>query len=584
MNAEASLQPISPMLADNKDTLSGIYSKCNDVIFRDLRIGNEADAFVLFIDGLVNVEVLDQHIIRALQRVSMSLGDLNAREKLESTLSISNLLSVDAIEDACWHVGNGCILLFIDGLSVCFAMGLAKWEKRAIEEPTAESVVRGPREGFTETLSVNRSMLRRKIKTPALKMVPFRLGRQTDTEVNLTYIEGTASESLVMEANQRIAGIDIDGILESGYVEGLIEDSPFSPFPQMQVTERPDVVAAALLEGRIAILVDGTPFVLIAPATLFSMLQSPEDYYQRFYVGSLIRWLRYLFFVITLVLPSLYVAILTFHQEMVPTSLLLSIAKSREDIPFPALVEALLMEVSFEALREAGVRLPKQVGAAVSIVGALVIGQAATSAGLVSAPMVMVVAITGIASFMMPQYSAGIAIRMLRFPIMFLSGMLGLLGLMLGIIFIVVHLCSLRSFGVPYLQPIAPMKGFELKDVLMRPPIWMQRRRPSLTGDSPNPIRQVQGLKPKPPQGNAPQGKGQGQQGSASQGSAPQGNAPQGGASQSGGPQQGMTPQGNGSQGSSPQSGAPQGNAPQQGSAPQGNTPQGGDSQGTETS
>ena len=176
----------------------------------------------------------------------------------------------------------GCITLFVDGITICFSMGLAKWEKRGIEEPAAESVVRGPREGFTETMSVNRAMLRRKIKTPALKMVPYRLGRQTHTEVNLTYIEGIASEALVNEANERISGIDIDGILESGYVEGLIEDSPFSPFPQMQVTERPDVVSAALLEGRVAILVDGTPFVLIAPATLFTMMQSPEDYYQRF--------------------------------------------------------------------------------------------------------------------------------------------------------------------------------------------------------------------------------------------------------------------------------------------------------------
>lgn len=502
MKANAQPQPVYPVLADNYAALRDIYSNCNDVIFREIKIGGSTEAFLAFIDGLVNVEVLDQHVVRCLQQMPAELDTATAMDRLGNALSISNLLSVETIDDAVSHIGSGCIQLFVDGVELCFSMGLAKWEKRGIEEPSAESVVRGPREGFTETLSVNRSMLRRKIKTPAMKIVPFRLGRQTRTEVNLVYIEGIASESLVEEARQRIDGIDIDGILESGYVEGLIEDSPFSPFPQMQVTERPDVVSAAMLEGRIAILVDGTPFVLIAPATLFTMLQSPEDYYQRFYIGTLIRWLRYVFFIMTLILPSLYVAILTFHQEMVPTSLLLSVAKSREDIPFPALVEALLMEISFEALREAGVRLPKQVGAAVSIVGALVIGQAATSAGLVSAPMVMVVAITGIASFMMPQYSAGIAIRMLRFPIMFLSGMLGLLGLMLGIIVVVIHLCSLRSFGVPYLQPIAPMRGGEMKDVLLRSPLWWVRKRPHLTGQRLNPTRQGPNNKPEPPKGN----------------------------------------------------------------------------------
>ncbi|MDF2663427.1 MAG: spore germination protein, partial [Paenibacillus sp.] len=214
----------------------------------------------------------------------------------------------------------------------------------------------------------------------------------------------------------------------------------------------------------------------------FSLMQSPEDYYQRYMISSAIRWLRYLFFAIALLAPSAYIAILTYHQEMIPSSLLLSIAKSREEIPFPALVEAIIMETMFEALREAGVRLPKQVGAAVSIVGALVIGQAATSAGLVSSPMVMVVAITGIASFMIPHYTVGISIRLLRFPIMLLAGFMGLLGLLMGLIALVIHLCSLRSFGLPYLSPIAPMMVGEWKDVLARSPAWTPLRRPRLTG------------------------------------------------------------------------------------------------------
>ena len=287
-----------------------------------------------------------------------------------------------------------------------------------------------------------------------------------------------------MRSCNRLKRIEIDGILESGYIEEMIEDNPYSPFPQIMTTERPDIACSNLLEGRAVILVEGTPFSLIAPISFFSLLQSHEDYYQRFMIGTIIRWLRYLFLGVSLLFPSLYVAILTFHQEMVPAQLLLSMASSREAVPFPAIVEALLMEIAFEALREAGVRLPKQIGSAVSIVGALVIGQAAVQAGLVSAPMVIIVAITGISSFMIPRYVAGIAIRMLRFPIMLLASTLGLLGIMMAIIAIAIHLCTLRSFGVPYLAPLAPLKVRELKDVLWRSPLWMMDTRPHLTGES----------------------------------------------------------------------------------------------------
>jgi spore germination protein KA len=319
----------------------------------------------------------------------------------------------------------------------------------------------------------------------------MKIGTYTRTNVSIAYIDGLADKTLIEEITTRLERIKIDGILESEYIEEMIEDNPYSPFPQIMTTERPDVACSCLLEGRAVILVEGTPFTLIAPISFFSLIQSQEDYAQRFMAGTFIRWLRFFFMGLSLLLPSLYVAILTFHHEAVPTALLLSSAASREAVPFPAIVEALAMEITFEALREAGVRLPKQVGSAVSIVGALVIGQASVQAGLVSAPMVIVVAITGIASFMMPRYIAGIAFRMLRFPMMLLAGTLGLLGIMMGIIAIVIHLCSLRSFGVPYLTPLAPLKGQELKDVLWRAPWWKMDTRPRLTGDS-NVYRQAQ--------------------------------------------------------------------------------------------
>ncbi|WP_145409450.1 spore germination protein [Paenibacillus xylanexedens] len=473
--------PFSTELAANVDIIKKIYNNSSDIKTRTFPLASSVDAFLMFIDGMVNESLLHLHVLAPLLQARAGDSQIDFAY-ICSIVTTSQLTIVTSFEDLLNHISNGSVALFVDKLPFGITVGVPGWQQRGIEEPAAESIIRGPREGFTETLSVNTSMLRRKIKDPSLKLNPIQVGRYTKTAVLIVHIDGIANHSLVEEVRRRIEKIDIDGVLESGYIEGLIEDHPYSPFPQIQVTERPDVVSASLLEGKIGIMVDGTPFCLIAPTTFFAMLQSPEDYYQRYIISSFIRWLRSLFLIISLLLPSLYVAVLTFHQEMVPTSLLLSIAKSREDIPFPALVEALLMEVSFEALREAGVRLPKQVGSAVSIVGALVIGQAATSAGLVSSPMVMVVAITGIASFLLPQYSAGIAIRLLRFPIMFLSGMFGLLGLMLGVIAIIIHLCSIRSLGVPYLQPLAPMKWSEMLDSFMRGPIWSNTKRPSLTG------------------------------------------------------------------------------------------------------
>lgn len=486
---------LSKNLLENINALKSIYSNCSDVIFRKVIIGNSQKAALIYIEGLSNIEEIDKNVLTPL--IKLELGTQLDYSILEENLPVSNVKKINLIQDVINQISGGNPVILIDQQSQGVSLGLAKWEKRSIEEPSSESVVRGPRDGFTETLSVNISLLRRKLKSPNLKMNSFSIGRYSQTQVVVMYIEGVVNHTLLEEINKRLSRIDIDGILESGYIEEFIEDYPYSPFPQVLNTERPDVASANLLEGRVVILVDGTPFVIVAPITFYSLYQAAEDYYQRFLMGTLIRWLRYGFLLIALLLPSTYVAILTFHQEMIPTTLLLSIAKSREEIPFPALVEALIMEVTFEALREAGLRLPKQVGSAVSIVGALVIGQAAVSAGLVSAPMVMVVAITGIASFSIPRYNAAIAIRMLRFPIMFMAGTTGLLGIILCLLTIIIHLSTIRSFGVPYLSPMAPMKGKEMKDVLMRAPWWSFNTRPRLTGDG-NANRQSNQQKPGP--------------------------------------------------------------------------------------
>jgi hypothetical protein len=486
-------------LNENVKKLHSIYTDCPDVIFRPFAISGNTKAMLLYIEGLSNIELLDQHVLIPLMREGPG-GSEELDQLLEQRLPVSNIKKVPTFTDCIAQLSTGNPVVFIEQHTSGLAFSLAKWEKRGVEEPSAEPVVRGPREGFTDTLVVNTSILRRKLRSPKLKMQSMKIGRYTQTEVILSYIEGIADPALIQEAKTRLQRIDIDGILDSAYIEELIEDNPFSLFPQTMNTERPDVAVSYLLEGHVVILVNGTPSVLIAPTTIYSLLQSAEDYYQRFLYSTAIRFLRYGALVISLLLPSLYIAVLSFHQEMIPTTLFYSIAKSREEIPFPVVVEALIMEITFEALREAGVRLPKQVGAAVSIVGALVIGQAAVSAGIVSAPMVMVVAITGISSFMIPRYSAGIALRMLRFPIMLLAGVLGLVGVMLGIIATIVHMCSLRSLGVPYLSPLGPMKGPDIKDVLLRVPRWMLNTRPHLTGGKGNTYRQSPGQKPGPPQ------------------------------------------------------------------------------------
>ncbi len=483
----------------NVELFRSIYNHCSDVIFRSFLLFGKIKAMIIYIEGLSDTEGLDKEVLAPLMKEENN-SQQSIKELLDKEISVSKGKKIDLIADCIESISNGDPILLIEGESTAYSLGLTKFEKRSIEEPQAEKVIRGPREGFIESLQVNTSMLRRIIKSPALKLKSIKIGEYTKTSVALAYIEGIAEPELIKEVENRLQRIEVDGILESDYIEEMIEDNPYSPFPQIMSTERPDVVSAQLLEGRAAILTDGTPFVLIAPVSIFSLLQAPDDYYERYIIGTIIRWLRYAFVFIALTLPSFYVAVTTFHQEMIPDPLLQSLAAARENVPFPALVEVILMELMLEALREAGVRLPNQIGAAVSIVGALVIGQAAVQAGLVSAPMVIVVATTGIASFLTPRYIIGYSIRFLRFPIIILAGTLGLLGIMLGLIAIIIHLCTLRSFGEPYLSPLAPLSKRGLKDVLWRSPFWMMDKRPHFNKEM-NMQRQASNQKPGPLRG-----------------------------------------------------------------------------------
>lgn len=487
--------PVSSNLEQNEAALRDIYANYPDAKFRSFCFGQHK-ALLLFINGLSDLELIHSHVLMPLMMLP-STDEHDLHSLLEKKLTVAAFTYLDSIPKVIESISLGNPCLFVNGLDQAVALELPKWDRRSIEEPKTETVVRGPREGFTESIAVNVAMLRRKIKSPDLKLLPLQVGEKTKTQLFVAYIEGVAQEALIDEVMNRLNRIEIDGVLESGYIEELIEDNPFSPFPQLLETERPDVAAGSLLEGRIAILTDGTPFVLIAPASLFSLLTPAEDYYNRWMMVNAIRLLRFLFLFISFTLPSIYIAITTFHQQMLPSNLLVSFAMAREIVPFPAIAEALLMEVTFEALREAGVRLPKQVGAAVSIVGAIVIGEAAVMAGLISAPMVLVVAITGISSFVVTHYSLSFSFRVLRFPLMLLAGSMGLVGVLMGILALAVHLCTLRSFGLPYLAGAAPMMKTYSKDLWIRAPWWAMNKLPRLSGEA-DLNRQGQNQKPGP--------------------------------------------------------------------------------------
>lgn len=471
-------------LQDDIEVLKMVFTFSSDIGYREFQIGIKKGTLI-FLDGLVNMELIDSDLLKPLMnygksKVTPPKIDQIKQLYLEQIITASQISHGQKIQDIVDHILSGDTVLLIDGMQEALFISLQQWDKRAIEEPQTEGAVRGPRDGFTENLRTNTSLIRRRLKTPQLKMELTTVGRLSKTNIVITYLEGIADDSLIAEVRHRINRIDIDAILESGYIEELIADNPFSIFPQVAYTERPDRVVGNILEGHVGILIDNTPFCLIAPQTFFQFLQVPEDYYLRYPVSSFVRWIRYLFLVISLLLPSVYIALTTFHQEMIPTNLLLSLAASREAVPFPALVEALIMEISFEGLREAGLRLPRPVGQAVSIVGALVIGQAAVEAGIVSNPMVIIVALTGIAGFVLPNYNYANTIRLLRFPMMILAGTMGFYGILLGAIALQIHLCRLQSFGVPYFSPVAPLDTDSLKDVIVRAPRWAMRRRPGL--------------------------------------------------------------------------------------------------------
>ncbi len=461
-------------LEQNIKKLKAVFGEKSDLSVRYIQ-AKQCQVAVLFVDSLVDKDIIDQHVIKVLINQLNELA--GAIDRLSfSTSKMKNLTKQHEVIE---HLLQGYSIVFIEGQTIAYAAETSGGERRPVSESTVETVVRGPRESFNESLMTNIGLVRKKVNTPKLQVYQKQLGKESKTSVAVLSIKDIAKEDIVKEVISRVDKIQIDGILDSLYIEELIEDPKrYSPFPTVFNTERPDRIAAGLLEGRIAILVDGTPVALMVPTTIGLFLTSNEDYYQRYDISSMMKILRAFTFIISIILPGLYVALLTYHQEMLPTPLLIAITGQREGVPFGTAIEVAVMEITFEILREAGIRLPKTVGAAISIVGGLVLGQAAVDAGLVGQATVIVVALTAISSFTTPSYNIAITARLLRFILILLSSFLGAFGLIFGLLFMLVHLNSLRSFSVPYLTPIVPFHKQDWKDLFIRAPWREMHQRP----------------------------------------------------------------------------------------------------------
>ncbi|NMP08086.1 spore germination protein [Paenibacillus polymyxa] len=468
-------------------TIREAIGKNSDVHFREFMVKKfHARSMLVFIDGMQDEKLMSEQVLEVLmfegqqgqdQQEQQPEGLSNSFIK-ESLMPLTQISEVTRMEELYEFILLGHTALLIEGMKEALLVGPPNGTIRSVNEPTSEALLRGPRIGFTEVLSENTSMLRRQGLNKSLEMKKFQVGSRIKKDLVIAYIKDIVNPDLLEEISRRISKIDMDFLPESGYVEQLIEDNYLSPFQQAHNTERPDRVINALLEGRIAILLDGTPFALIVPVTFSMLLQSPEDYYERWIPGTLLRLLRFSGAFIALMGPALYISFISFHPGLIPTKLVISIIETREGVPFPSVIEVMILEISIEILREAGIRLPKPIGPAMGIVGGLVIGDAAVNAGIVSPFLVIVVAVTAISSFSIPTYSAGITLRLLRFVGMLFAAILGMFGTILFFLLICIHLTKLKSFGVPYVTPFSPMRPSDWKDLYIRAPISLMKRRP----------------------------------------------------------------------------------------------------------
>ncbi len=464
--------------------ISGILGVNKDVKFRDIYINayQGIKTTMVFIEGLVDDKSISEYILAPLVRNPQFRETKNEREivqyiKQGNIYFAAQNMRTD-INDVILDILSGHMALIFDGSRVAFTFSVQGFDKRSITEPVDENVMKGSKDSFVETLRVNTATIRRKIKSHNLIVDQTTIGKQTLTQVAIIYMDNIANKHIIEEIKQRLDSIDIDGVLAIDIIIEYLTSPNISAFPQTVYTERPDKFCANIVEGRVGLIIDGIAGSLIFPATLLQFMQAPEDYAQNYIVSSIIRLLRYAMLFITLYLPGFYISVTTFHHEMIPTELALSIQNAKQGVPFPSPIEIIGMLIAFEILLEAGLRLPKTIGQAVSIVGALVVGQAAAAAKLVSPAVVMVIAVAAIASFTMPNQDFSNALRLWRFINALLCSALGLFGLGIGGVILIYHLCRIENYGVPYLSPFVSGENAQFQDTVLRLPIRLLKERP----------------------------------------------------------------------------------------------------------
>ena len=445
-----------------------------DAILREFAIifkEKKYKAFLIYYEGMVTSQRIDDFIMQSLHLIPPK-GDDDLKTTLEEQLLSLNQLKVTEDFSQVFNMVNygGCAV-FADTLPCAFLLDVKGWERRGVSQPVSENVIHGSQEGFTSTVRINTGMIRRLVRQENLICEGFQLGKQSKTPCNLMYIKGNTDSKIVSEIRRRLNAIEADNISSSGELEQLLEDFSFFPSPQIISTERPDRTATALMEGKAAILLDGTPYALIMPITAFDLLHTTEDRSLRFPYANLVRLVRIIALIISLLLPSVFVAMCNFHQETIPVHLLFAIAASRRSVPFTLMTELILFEIAFEIIREASIRIPSSAGSAMGIIGGLIIGQAAIEANIVSPIVIIIVALTGIGSFTIPNYSLTFAYRILKYLYILLGATSGFLGIALGLIIHLVMLCNSQSLGIPFLAPFSEFKTNTNGKFFVKP-IW----------------------------------------------------------------------------------------------------------------
>ena len=463
--------------------LEDLLSASQDIVFNQIAAGSRRSLTAVFVDGLVNLKIVDDDVLKPLIqekafREAQSDKELIDLMMLGTTYHCQRKLR-ETLDDCIGDLLSGSVVLVFDDAGMAVTFELKGFEKRGITEPTNENILKGSKECFIEVLRINTALIRRRVATRDLVVSQLKAGVRTSTTLALVYLKGVANQHIVDEVRRRLEQINIDGIVSAGQIETFLLDRRAPFFPQLLYTERVDRFCGNLLEGRVGILIDGMPIAYLLPVNLFAFLQAPEDYALQFFQSSVFRLLRNLAALSALILPSFYVAITTFHQEMIPTKLAMSIIQSKKTVPFPTVIEVLLMLLAFEILLEAGLRLPKSIGQTVSIIGALVVGDAAITAKILSPGVVIVIATAGITGFVIPSQDLANTVRILRVLLVFCALFGGLFGISIGMIAILYHLCTLEEYGVPYLSPLVAGEGYRMfYDTLVRAPWTKQKIRP----------------------------------------------------------------------------------------------------------